>query len=700
VHAYGVEPDFDPGAPRCGTSKDGPRARLAAIVDAIETAKSETHSTFDAKLAIDAFEATSFAPVDPRVPSIFQRALVGSKWTTPRDLPTSGSSPLKVQRPTDPRLEGALDGDGELRARVLTGQPFPRGSYATIYEGRPAKAALSGADGATAFVDVVCAPRDPADALDATCPISVTIGNGAPLRPATWADGHAAIELPTLPPKGKQSQIVIAMDPSPGRWEAVARVVFDREVPAATHIEGVGWVLLPPGLQYRWLVKGGEQIVTNVEQPTLVRVDALAEPEDHPKVVVVVDGKENVIDADGAPRIFAVHKAGAVTVKSIGGASTVLFAERVAKAQLPDPAVVDDAEPDAMHSEVADPSEPIAASTTALLDANGAGIHEGTWKDMAAESPRPLTPFEENFGTVTSHVLGRWGTYREGVQATDADGYIEESIGYRRKIESIGLWTGFGGTVREREESASWAASALLYEEIDRLRFAGWLEYWGQDVPGFANVRTWKPRGFVEYSWRVTPSFFLLPRAGFDGYYTNISQPVPLSLFDVDDDVYNDFRIKHTTELFGQVLSWWVPYVNDIFYLRGRATFDANLGVLDHYALRPGAFFAIGDFELGAYGDVAYYRATPGVRTTAIGNVTGSGYALYNLWVNDGSFDMQAGVGGRARTYDGGWEVYALVNLFASFHRGLRDFTSLELNFPEPLGGGVAWRGPMAGGGK
>src|SRR5207245_2601588 len=120
--------------------------------------------------------------------------------------------------------------------------------------------------------------------------------------------------------------------------------------------------------------------------------------------------------------------------------------------------------------------------------------------------------FEENFGTVTAHVLGRHGTFREGVQASTVDGYFEQGFGYRRKIESIGLWTGVGGTVRERELSPTVAAHFLGYEEFERLRVAGWVEYWKQDIPGFANVHTWKTLGFVEYSFRVTPNFFVLPR--------------------------------------------------------------------------------------------------------------------------------------------------------------------------------------------
>lgn len=697
VAAYGVEADFDPGAPRCGMAKDGPRAKLAALLDELKTARAATTKTFDAKLALRAFEAMTDNPIDPRGPAIFQRALAGSRWMTPR---TVDGNPLKVQRPSDGPLDGALDADGELRARVLVGQPFDRGSYATIDETHPAKAALTGNDGATARVEVVCAPRSAADAIGTHCPFAVTVGTSATIHPIIGDDGHAFVDLPELPQKGKKAQVVLSIDPSPARWTAIARIVFDRELPATTYVENVGWVLQPPGLQYRFLLKNGEQLSAPIDQPTLVRVDAIAEPEDHPHVVLVVDGKEIPVATDGAPHVFAVTKAGSIHLKSTGGAVTVRFAERVARAALPDPlGGTDEAEPDPMHAEIAEPNEPTAATTTALLDANAAGLNAGTWRDVAERSPRPMTTFEEDFGTVTTHVLGRYGTYREGILAMYGDGYVEQAIGYRRKIESIGLWTGFGGTVRERELSPTFAAHALFYEEFERLRVTGWFEYWTQDIPGFGRVRTFKPRGFVEYSIRVTPSFFVLPRVGWDGYYINASTE-PKSLFDVDDDVFNSFRFRHPSEAFAQLLDWWVPYVNDIVYLRGRVTADASARVVDHYALRLGDFLAVGNMEIGAYGDVAYYRSEPGFRPVPIGNVTGAGYALYNMWSNDGSLDVQAGVGGRARTYDYGWEVYALVNVFASFHRGLRDFTSLELNFPEPLGGGIAWRGPMAGGGN
>jgi len=47
---------------------------------------------------------------------------------------------------------------------------------------------------------------------------------------------------------------------------------------------------------------------------------------------------------------------------------------------------------------------------------------------------------------------------------------------------------------------------------------------------------------------------------------------------------------------------------------------------------------------------------------------------------------------------DVAWQASAFVNLFASYRRGLRDFSSLELDFPEQLGGGIPWRGAVPGG--
>jgi hypothetical protein len=72
--------------------------------------------------------------------------------------------------------------------------------------------------------------------------------------------------------------------------------------------------------------------------------------------------------------------------------------------------------------------------------------------------------------------------------------------------------------------------------------------------------------------------------------------------------------------------------------------------------------------------------------------------ARYDIWSDWGSLDVQPGVAAFSHIANGGWQVNVFVNLFASHRRGLRDFSSLELDFPEQLGGGIPWRGTTPGG--
>lgn len=689
VKAYGVEPDFDPGAPRCAPST-GPRGKLATVVEELKTAKVAESKVWDPTLAIRAFEAVNQNAMDPRGPSIVSWALAGSRWQVPKAL---GDFP-KVQRHHTSTKEGAIDPDGDLRARVGTGQPFDRSSYATITETRPARAGLTGTGAAKARVEFACVARSPADVetKDARCPIVLTVGQSAPIKPKAGADGRGVVELPALPPKGASTQLVISMDPAPGRWAAIARVVFDQEVPGSTKVDN-GYVLMPPGLQWRWLVKTDQEITKTFEGPALVRVDALAEPDEKPRVVAIVDNKEYPIGAE--PVVVPVPKGGTVRVKSIGGTSTIAFAERVGKAGATETSF-EEQESEPLHSEAKDDGEPTAVTTTALLDA---GNPSALWRDAVSKSDRPLTPLEDALGTLTLRSLGRYGTLRDGDRRKEfADGFFEQNLGYRRRIESLGVWTGVSGLIRAREGESSFGGSAWAWTNIPalRLRLGGYLDVYGQRIEN-NEARTLRPEGFVEFSGRIAPNFFLLPRVGYSGFYTNVDAR-PVSLTGVDDDVYNGFRFNRPTLLYGQLMAWWVPHFNQILFLRGRANYNPLSGSLSHAGARPGAIFAFGNLDLGIYSDATWYRATEGIRATSDFDVTAVSYALYNLWVRDGSLDIQPGIGGRARAGDGAWEVYALVNVFASFRRGLRDFSSPELAFPEQFGGNVPWRGPAVGG--
>jgi hypothetical protein len=703
--AYGLEPDFDDAAPRCAPATGGPRAELAAVAESLEAAREAKRPDWDASLAARALSAFERAPDAPRAPAVVSWSLAGSRWQAPRDV--EGVS-IRVQRPHEASHEGAIDPDGDLRARVAAGLPFARASYAVVSDARPARAAIPSLDGAHAYLEWACVPRAPADALHHACPFVVTIGSGPSMHPPTSAQGRGRLDLPALPAKGKQHDVTLAIDATPGRWIALARVVYDRAIEGATAEEGAGWVVRPPGLQWRFLLRPGEQLAppappvaagvasarasTATPAPRIVRIDALAEPGEHPRVVATVDGVEHAIATDGTPLVLVSKRGGRVSVRTLDGSATVFVAERVPKPR--DPLALDEAEPDPAHAEPATAPEASIVATPALFDANAPGAK---WRDEVSHSDRPLGTIEERLGTLNARSEARYGTYRDGSlvkQPDSADGYFEQALGYRRRIESIDLWLGVGVLERARDGAApTFGLSALAYQEIGRLRIAAWLDYFQQDL-GFGQARTVRPRGFVEYSIRLRSNVFLLPRLGWDGAYGNLAYR-PTVLHGVDDDVYNAYRFARPSLAFTQLLAWWVPYVNDIFYLRARATADAKIGALDHVALRPGAFFALGDAEIGAFGEATWYRATDVVGSANVTEYTGGAYLLWNLWLVPQSVDLQPGIAARTRARDGAWELVALVNVLGSFRRGVRDYTSFELNFPEPLGGGVPWRGGL-----
>lgn len=708
VNAYGLEPDFDDTAARCRPSvapNAGPRARLAAVIDELRpraipaltsmpamTPDAPTSPTlWDPALAVRAYQAVEANALDPRGPSVLSRALSGSRWEVARALPDL----LKVQRPHRQPKEGVIDPDGDLRPRVGTGQPFERASYATVTESRPARLSLTGVAGAKSRLEFACVARSPAAVVktQARCPLFVQLGEGPHLRAASGADGRGSFDLPP------DKNVTIGLEPAPGRWAALARLVFDREVAGSTHVEGLGWVLLPPGLQWRWLLKADQDVVHKLDGPGLVRVDAVAEPDESVKVVATVTepdaagARESNVPLDATPVVLSLPRGGVVRVRAIGGAATIAVAERVGRPQ----AGADDPEAEPVLAEAIQPAAPPAPATSrALLDGSDP---RAPWADTAARAERPLSPLEDALGTLAVHGLARSGTLREGDPSlAHRDGYLEQSVAYRRRLESIGLWGGVSGIFRQHEERASsFGATAFVWTHVPaaRLRFAGFADVYGQRIDGFEG-RTVHPRAYAEWSGRVTPGFYLLPRVGYDGFYTNIESR-PASLASIDDDVFNDFRYRRPTVFYQQLMAWWVPYINDILFLRARVTEDVRHG-LSHVGARPGALFAFGDLEVGAWADTTWYRATEGLTKTSKIDVTGVAYALLNLWASAGSLDLQPGVGGRVRADDGGYEVWVLMNVIGSFRRGLRDFASPELAFPEQLGGNVPWRGPAVGG--
>src|SRR5262249_7074908 len=143
---------------------------------------------------------------------------------------------------------------------------------------------------------------------------------------------------------------------------------------------------------------------------------------------------------------------------------------------------------------------------------------------------------------------------------------------------------------------------------------------------------------------------------------------------------------------FLQGLAWFVPHFNDIFYLRVRGTYDVSNGQFSHATVRPGTFLIFGPLEAAAFVDGQYYAATPGARTSGGVDMTAGGGLLLHLVVAPGSFEIRPGTTVSYRPTDGAWQVSAGVGIVASFRRGMRDYSSLELEFPEETSGGIPWR--------
>ncbi len=699
--ARGLEADFRPGARRCGGAKGEARTKIDASLTELR-ALPQDHG-WDLHVALRALAAVRENPADPRAPALTARALAGSDWHLVKKYDGRAT---QVERPRRAHSDLPVEATGELRARVATGAPFGDANFASVTAQRPAKVAIGNTPNVHAHIDYVCVARAAADALGAACPLSVTYGDKRSEALPTRADGSGSVKIPEVA-RGS-NRITLSLRAEPGRWVALARVVYDREVPGTVNVAGVGWVLAPSGEQNRVLLSPGDITAVELEGPAVIRVDALAEPGPPGKVLAVLDGVITEVPTDGAPLVLPAPRGGQLIVRAEGGAATVTVAERIARDDSDSPQDIDvdvgtgggdeEAEPVSGNGAAgASPSAPVLSAIT--LD----DLHAG-WRGIATRSPEPLSDSSSDLGTFEFYTSAQYGTLREGDTASKApDGYVSEQAGYRRRIETWNLTTDVEGFIHARNGASTYGGLGTFYEDADKLhlRVTGTVEYATQAIGG-KQVSTILPNGFIEYSWRATRTFFILPRLGYDGYYTNLHQD-PSKLNDVDDLVYNEYRFVRDTFGFLQALFWYTPYFNDIFYLRPRATMDVRQGQLAEMAVRPGALLVFGQFDINAYIDAAWYKGTADpllgtIHSNSI-DVEGGVTLEYNIWHGFGSFDVVPGVSAYGRASDGGWQGFAFVNIYLSKHRGLRDFSSLELDFPEQLADRVPWRGNTLGGG-
>lgn len=680
VAAYGVEPDFDPATRRCVASRRGPRAQLARLLAQQQSSSPQAPPAYESMFAARAVAASRRTPLDPRGSGLVARALADSRWQWKRDV----GRPAQRVWQTSARYEGAVDSRGELRPRVALGAIFETGTYATLTVANPAEVSLAGiARGTKMRVDLVCAALEPALAMNARCPVEVRLG-GEVQHPALAADGAGAVVL-TI--NQVPDVLTISVAPSEANWVARARVALDREAPGSMKVPGVGWVVISKGLEPRVALAADAECAIEVPAGAVYRIDARPEGEAAAELLVGEGRQQQAVPLDGSPVVIGSPERSRIVLKSVRGAVSVGVAERVP-----------------LETAAVSSGAPLAAAVqqatfAATLDPNASSSATAAWLVAAEESPPPLAPFERSFGTIVSETGAVYGTLREGsAPSTAPDAYVFQSAGYRRRLEAIGLWTDFDAFGRLREGEPSYGAKGLLYEEIEsiHLRLSTSLGVTAQNLDDYLEF-TWVSRGFVEYSWRATSDFFVLPRLGYDTMFMSLLDS-PSDLDRVDDEVYNAYRRKRPTLVFAQAMLWYTPHFNEIVYLRLRTTYNPLDQNLSHASARPGVFFAFGSLDLSAYLDSAWYP--PADSRTHQGRFSeNAGFAThYSLWAGLGSFAVQPGLAAFYNFTTGGYQVGLFVDVFASFRRGVRDFSSLELDFPEQLGGGIPWRGDSPGG--
>ena len=668
--AFGLEQDFDPSAPRCASATTSTRNEIAALEALLRSRPAD--APFDKSLAARALRAAAASPSDPRSASIEQLALRGATWRLSHDV-AGGAG--RVPRPIVSTRDRVFDADGRLRPDIATGRLLGD-NFVAINAETPARAVLG--QGPSPRIDVLAVASR---ASLAACPFAYAWGDG-PAEEISLAPGKVTPVVLGPSPTTRKPILTLSVPKSEAECSVLARVVFDRETPMTEKVAD-GWVLKTPHTQLRTLVTAAKPIRLVVAGDDVLRIDARADVGADVTVVARVDGRELPVPADGEPVIVAVQGGGVVEVLARSGDATVTIAERTAREGH-----------NAKRPKAAPPVH--AASGAVALD-----LSSGGWRDTARTSPKPLSWGVDRLGTFEADKGVTAASLHEGsTTATGIDAYFYEGISYQRRIEAPNLYTVIGASLRLRDGSPTYGAEAGFYEDLDRyrLRITGTMTAFSQQAEAL-NVYSLQANGFVEYSGRVRPDFFILPRIGYDGFYTNLAKAPP-STVNIDDDVYDPFRYVRNTLVFLQALIWYCPHFNDIYYIRLRADYDVTNGQFSHASvLLPGILLIFHQAEISFFADTEYFAATPAatgtttpVRPTAGVDENFGGQLIWHTVLLPGSFELRPNISTQVRANDLSWSISAGVNILAAVRRGQRDYSSLELSFPEETAGGIPWR--------
>jgi hypothetical protein len=674
---------------RCSVSASGARAQVEALELAF---KLQAKSVYDPALFGRAAALAREYPTDPRVARLTARAMLGSRWQLRRDL--SGKH-IALPEPTA-GLTSPLESDGLLRARVALGTPFGAQDYAVVSSDRAARANLSIAAGTPAHVEFLCAARKPSAADAGSCPVEiralagVLLPRGAhnpnppigrlvyPATPVAYVPGSVVrVDIPRGLPRNTVLEFAVA--PTAGEVVVAVRVVFDWKVAGSLRLpDRSGFVLPNLHVQYRLLVERGSEVRFPMPNPGYLQFDIrpavplpIGRPlvAELPRVLLSASGADQEWVADEAPRLLAVTRPGEIRIRPLGASVTISVQERIA-------------DPDASG-----PTLELTRLPTAEIPAGVfiRSANDGFWRDQLQAAPEPLSALAERLGTLVLSSGVTASSLREATRGIrEPDAFASTALTLRRTIESASLTLAGTALLRIRNGAPTFGAQIFGYENLYRLHLRAMASaaLFVQDVDG-SSERSLKPRAFVESNLRISDTFSILPRLGFDGYYTSAQ---PKVLRNVDDDVFNRFRAERSSLLYAQGLFWLAPHFNDVFYARLRAELDAGSAQVSHASSRAGVLLAFGPVEFSGVYALAWHRQTARARATSGFDSTAFVAANGTFWLSKESFGLQPAVAVSMRD-DGSIDGSLSVGVLLSARRGLRDYSAFELNFPDHTSG-------------
>jgi len=335
------------------------------------------------------------------------------------------------------------------------------------------------------------------------------------------------------------------------------------------------------------------------------------------------------------------------------------------------------------------------AIASSALDAGtvaeaGAPVRDAPADNALTALAPPLGGFARALGTLQVQALAVFGDQHAG-NPQIGDRFEEIAVSYRRKLDGVPIWLLGAGALRLRDGPSSQGLEVLGFTRFSplQLRYLANVRAFTQSVAGhqaYAVTGT----TYLERSFEVTPRLYVLPRLALEATYQSLAQRAALvpgtAPAPVDPMIFDRLVKSRPRDAYGQLLVWWVPFVNMIAYAHGRLSSGAAPYHLDRSSVELGADVALGTTEIITRLGVTRRAASA---EWLAGRTTGrfSSEVAHTVWL-----DRNHRVTGRASVArDLDRTSYAFfVGLFweGSFGRGLDDYATPEINLPYQLAQG------------